>query len=465
MIGEKARSAESTTPTDERAPGSTPWLLGFLCLLIPMLPSYSVFPGPLKSNGSPAKMLGVLLFFLVVLGFVTGYRDGVARQFRPATAIFSLFFLINLLIYGFGFSHISSDTVTAAHTRVMLSIVASTGIALYTLTRAKLRDRHFLLGCLAISLTFNGIVALLHSQLHIDLRLLFQPPGFVENRTLGTELRLGERLGVLRAQGTANHPIEFSVLVAASVPITIYFSRFARSRGVRILATLATPVNVLALTASISRTGIIALITGLLILMWAFPLRKLATGVFVGAAVLVGTVAATPKNVQALWDTVINSSTDTSVLERIADYPRVSQTLREHPLFGLGLGGAEPSEYGFTDNQWLQQLVTGGLFGFAAILLLTAAAVFGLSAALRTASDAQLRAQAYTISAAAVAIFGSSFTFDLFAFQQSNFLFFLMIALLWVDFDFAIPPRTVLPARRQALATLRTTTPARSVSS
>lgn len=455
MIRESSRRAGSATPAHRPRSASKPWLVAFLCLLIPILPTYSVFPGPLKSNGSPAKMLGLVLFFLVALGFTTGGRTGRAARFRPAAAIFTLVFLINLLVYGVGVGRLDSDTVSAAHTRVMLSVVASTGIALYTVTRTRLEDRHFLLGCLAVGLTYNCIVALLHAEFGIDLRLLFQPPGFVENAISEREFELAERSGVFRAQGTANHPIEFSVLAAASVPIVIYFSRFAASSRVRVLATLAIPVNLLALTASVSRTGIIALICALLVFVWVFPLRKLAVGLAAGVVALVGIMAATPKNAQALWDTIVNSATDTSVLDRVADYPRVSQTLRENPIFGLGPGGAEPSEYGFTDNQWLQQLVTGGLFGLLAMVLITVAAIFGLPAALRTASDARQRVQAYAIGAAVFAIFSSSFTFDLFGFQQSYFLFFLLVALLWVDFGVKVPAR---PSAATALDTQATST-------
>ena len=58
----------------------TPWLLGFLCLLIPVLPTYVVLPGPLKSNGSPARMIAVMFFGLVVLGFVMVRRTAHARE-------------------------------------------------------------------------------------------------------------------------------------------------------------------------------------------------------------------------------------------------------------------------------------------------------------------------------------------------------------------------------------------------
>ena len=48
----------------------TPWLLASLCLLIPILPSYLVPPGPLKSNGSPARLIAIVLLALAVLGFI-----------------------------------------------------------------------------------------------------------------------------------------------------------------------------------------------------------------------------------------------------------------------------------------------------------------------------------------------------------------------------------------------------------
>src|SRR5262249_50964415 len=44
-----------------KTPERTPWLLAFLCILIPALPSFVVLAGPLKSNGSPARMIAVLL--------------------------------------------------------------------------------------------------------------------------------------------------------------------------------------------------------------------------------------------------------------------------------------------------------------------------------------------------------------------------------------------------------------------
>ena len=72
----------------------TPWLLAFLCLLIPILPSYSVPPGPLKSNGSPARLIAIMLFGLAVLGFVLVQRTASTRTVRPGVVLILVYFLI-----------------------------------------------------------------------------------------------------------------------------------------------------------------------------------------------------------------------------------------------------------------------------------------------------------------------------------------------------------------------------------
>src|SRR3954469_24618946 len=78
----------------------TPWLLGFLCLLIPILPAFVVPAGPLKSNGSPAKLIAVLLFGLAAVGFVFVRRTASTRTLRPGVVIIGLYFLLQLMVYG-----------------------------------------------------------------------------------------------------------------------------------------------------------------------------------------------------------------------------------------------------------------------------------------------------------------------------------------------------------------------------
>jgi O-antigen ligase len=132
-------------------------------------------------------------------------------------------------------------------------------------------------------------------------------------------------------------------------------------------------------------------------------------------------------------------------LHRTADYAVVSATFSAHPVFGLGLGGSPPGDYGFLDNEWLQAIVQGGIVGVAAMLLLAGGAIFGLSAGLRGVTSPRERDQVYMIGSMSVGILVSTFTFDCFAYQQVTLTFFILLGLLWSTFTMSLPEATIRP--------------------
>jgi O-antigen ligase len=356
---------------------------------------------------------------------------------RPGIALILLYFLLQLAIFGVGLTRLGSSVVEASKTRWMIMMISYTAVALYAMTRVE-TERQFtiVLGCLAIGLTFMCVVGLLQKTTAIDLRYLFQPPGFVVNTESVGE---AERFGSTRVPATSGHPIEFSVLAAVTVPLTIHFARYAASRQVRWLAMLACGFALLALPAAVSRTGVVGIGAALLVYMWRFKVWELALAV-IGAAVWVaGYIALVPATANALWETITNSEHDDSVLGRTADYAVVSKTFHDHPVFGLGLGANPPTEYGYLDNEWLMAIVQGGSVGAAAMIMLTAGGIFGISAALRTATTPLERDRAYAIGAAFVAILTSSATFDLFSYQQASLIFFLLFGLLWANYKVLVP--------------------------
>jgi O-antigen ligase len=414
-----------------------------------IVPAYSVPPGPLKSNGSPARVIVIILFVLAVLGFVLIRRTASTRTVRPGVVLILVYFLIMLAVGGVGLTHVDSALVEAWKTRAIIYLVGNVGLALYVLTRVvTLRQRSILLGCLAIGLTFNCAAGLLQNSTHIDVHLLFHPPGFVLNMVDSRSSAwswadpIAERSGARRAFGTSDHPIEFSVLTAVTVPLTIHFARYAANRQVRLLAALAAVVALLAMPAGGSRSGVIALAAAFLVYMWTFTLRQLGVAVVAGAAGLFVQFAAAPANLHALWETITKSAEDNSVLARVADYAQVSRTFHDHPVFGLGLGASPPQEYGFLDNEWLQQIVQGGAVGVVAMIVLTSSGIFGVAAALRGATTPRERDQAYMMGAMLIGILASSFTFDLFAYQHTTLLFFMLFGLLWSNFTIASPDAT-----------------------
>jgi O-antigen ligase len=417
----------------------TPWLLGFLCLLIPIMPAFVVPAGPLKSNGSPAKLIAVVFFGLAVLGFILVRRTTSTRTLRPGAVIILVYFVLQLAVYGVGLTHTDSELVEANKTRALIILVANVGVALYVLSRVRtMRQRNIILGCLAIGLTFACLVGFLQAVTHIDLKFLFQLPGFVQNID-AENLQAQQRFGATRVSGTSQHPIEFSALAAITVPLTIYFARNAARTDVRLAAVLACGLALVSMPAAGSRTGVVALAVALFVYMLSFKVSRLALGLVAGSAAVVIYVAAFPNMAHALWQATTGARDDPSILSRLADYARVSQTFHDNPVFGLGLGGAPPDVYGLLDNEWLRAIVQGGTVGVTAMIVVAVGGIFGISAALRSATTRPERDQAYMLGAIFVAILASSFTFDLFFYQQATLIFFIVFGLLWCNFTVSLP--------------------------
>src|SRR5262249_58689156 len=112
-------SAEPTEPRER-----TPWLLAFLCLLIPFLPSLLVPVGPLKSNGSPAKVIAILFFGFAILGFFLIRRTATTRSLRPGVVLILVYFLLELVTYGVGRTHLGSTLLEANKTRWIIILLA-----------------------------------------------------------------------------------------------------------------------------------------------------------------------------------------------------------------------------------------------------------------------------------------------------------------------------------------------------
>lgn len=456
---EKTRTRVDPRPAIEPAESSerTPWLLGFLFVLSSVIPGYLVPAGPLKSNGSPAKLIAIMCFGLAVLGFVLVRRTRTTRVVQPGVILILLFFLLQLLVYGVGMINPGDAILQASKTRAILNLLANVGLVLFILVRIKTsRQRTFLLGCLAIGLAYNCTAGLLQSMTHIDLRFYLQPPGFVFNTD---ELDLAIRGGVKRVLGTTLHPIEFSLVAAVTVPLAIYFAGNAAKRWTRVGAMFLCVLALISMPAAVSRTGVIGIAVALFVYMWYFNVRQIATALAVGTAMLVSYAMIAPSVTTALWATITGAREDDSIAERISDYAQVSRTFREHPLFGLGLGGAPPAEYGVLDNEWLQALVQGGLLGVTAMLVIALGGILGFAAALRSAATSAERNQAYALGSMFMGVLVCSYFFDLFSFVQAARILFISFALMWSTYTIPISPPATLethlpkaPPRRPVLA-------------
>lgn len=433
------RQLEAAADSGEKTPDArAPWLLGLLCFVVPALPAYVVLAGPLKGNGAPSRVIALIMFGLVVLGFVAVRRSPHRRRINPGVLILLVYLLLWLAAYGAGTMNTDNYTIATNRTRALIALVCHVGVGLYVIGRVRTpRDYRIVLGSLLAGLAFACLVGFLQGVSTVDLRYLFQPPGFVLNTD---DLGLTERAGASRVRGTSQHPIEFSVLAAITIPLALYFVRHSATRNARVFAGVACVLGLLALPASISRTGVIAVAAAMAFFMLAFTVRHIAVAVAAAALAVGAYIATLPQITNALWSTITGSAEDNSIEGRTNDYVAVAELLRERPFFGVGLGGSEPTVFGYLDNEWMQAVVQGGLVGLTAMTLLMAGAVFGIAAALRRATTSEERTRSYMLGAMAIAILASSFTFDLFAFEQAAAIFFIVFALLWAPFTIPADP-------------------------
>lgn len=448
----------ATQPADStREPGSrpsypqpnsrgegTPWLAAIFAVIVPVLPTTSVFPGPLRGNGSPARILSFLFFTLIVLGFLVRRRTSDHPGVNPGTVIVIVFFVMQLATYATGLFEVGSPVVEASKDRTALSLVAQVGITLYILQTVRTaRQRAIVLGCLITGIAYSCVIGILQGFFGIDLRFLAVPPGFVE--VLETP-ELTSRQGALRVLGTSQHAIEFSVMAAASVPLSLHLARHATTPLRRQLAAIAGLLAVAAVPTAVSRSGVVTLAVALAVYMFAWKVRPIGNAILVGVGVLAAYAVVSPLYLKALWTTIVSSQSDKSITTRTEDYAAVGEQFRQDPWFGLGLGGYPPTEFRYLDNQWLQAVVQGGIVGLAALALLTLGSVAGMTAALRRSTTARDRNLAYALGAALIGIAVSSATFDLFSFQQITFVYFILYGLVW---SFHSTPTT--PDHRKAV--------------
>lgn len=421
-------------------------MFALFCLIIGIFPPSLVFPGPLKGNGAPTRLIALLLLALVLLGFFV-IRRSTEYEVSPGVLLIASYFVLRFSTFAMGLSTPASERVEAATTRTLITVLADVGIALYAMTRIKTPAQHsFVLGFLSAGLTFCCIHGFLQNFMHLDIRYMLQPPFLVQwepiNEATGQFWRasLADRNGATRAVGTTSHPIEFSVLASITVPLNLHLARFAVTRRGRVLAGFATVAALMAVPAGVARSGVIALVAAMLVYMWSFKLKQLAVGFGAVAAVVALEAVVAPNTLYALWLTIVNSQEDQSVLDRVSDYANVAKTFRQFPVFGVGLGGSMPSgDRGALDNEWLQAIVQGGLVGLTAMIVLTLGGVFGLAAAIRSARTPRERDEAFALGAMFIGIMASSTTFDLLAFRQAPLVLFLTLGLLWSTTTLSLP--------------------------
>ena len=418
----------------------------FLIVLLFAIPATQIVP-QLTYAGRPALLVAMVLFAWWVIARLNPWLVMVGPQpLRWAALVYMLSILMAYLAGLFrGLPSLEANrqdfTLLVTFEFLGLMLMAADGIRNWARLWTVLR-------VFVWSAGFMAVIGLIQSLAKIDVTQYFVLPGLhVNAEFIGFEERgFG---GQFRVASTATHYIEFGTVMAMAVPFAIHFTRYAQTRNGRILFGIVALMIAAVIPMTISRTGMLALAGGLVVMFvaawnWRTRYNMLVVAVAMGA----GLMAVKPGLLGTLKSMFLaNSETDNSIQGRTDDYEYVSQWFSQRPWLGRGPGTLVPDLYLVLDNQWLLTLVTGGIIGVAALAALHLTCIGLAGTAMRRSSrPADRDICAALISSQVVAILVSA-TFDSLSFTTFSFTLALMSGLSGAVWRFTHPARTVRTAR------------------
>lgn len=387
-------------------------LIVFLTLQF-LIPARLVLGG-LGGAGRPSVAIGMLLAFLWV---VSAIRSGHLPQGRqPIRWAIGIFVLAQVVGYTVGFDRLPTPGQASAADRWLILVVGFAGVCLaVTDGIVDRRDVDRLLQALVAFACLMSMAGVLQFFGVVDVTEYIRLPGLQLNYDLIGVSARGDG-GTVRVAGTANHYIEFGVVLALVLPVALHYALFPPAGSTRWWRWAAVVLVALGIPLSISRSAVLSVAVAIALMAVVWPWRQrynaaviavLATLVFhlLNRGVL-GTIMALFTNLE----------NDPSVTARVERTATVTRLWEQRPVLGWGAGMVTPDEFLLLDNQIYGFLIAGGVVGVLAFLVLFGIPYFlGRSIRLR-GSDQETRhlgqALAVTMPTAVVA----SGTFDSFAF-------------------------------------------------
>jgi O-antigen ligase len=378
--------------------------------LLALIPARLVF-APLGGVGQPATLLGLILFLLwAVSVLMPGH--GSLRPCVPVRGALAVLWTGVLVSYAVMNWHaVATDELNNAD-RFLLLLLAFSGVALCA--AEGLRNKDEVLRVLRSAVTAIAVmatVALLQFR-GLDLTK------YIENVPLlavnGDLAAIQSRGSFVRPAGTALHPIEFGVIVAAALAFALHLAIYDTSSS-KYRRWLCLGVIGLAIPISISRSALLgAFIVLVFFLVGAGPaIRVKAAAVLAGFAAVVFVLV--PGLIGTLRGFVFAGESDSSITSRTDDYSAVAHFIRNSPWIGRGPSTFLP-RYRILDNQYLLSLIEIGIVGLIGLLIVFALPAFlGRGARHRMTDDAD-RNLGQMFAAAGVAVVVSAATYDALSF-------------------------------------------------
>lgn len=349
-----------------RRDGPTDALMVLYALALFLLPS-DVVVGALGAAGSPAALIGLLLLVISLYRLVGNSSILVARLPGPLLAVVALVGASCLAYIGAPRSVHNVLELNSAD-RWMLTVGSCLGLVLsISQSRDIGRTMLLVLRLVAVGGAYEGIVSALQWTNNVDLAALAREyvPLLSVN---GQVTAFAVRGSLARVTGTGLSPIELGTVAGMCLPVSLGLALLSSRKTAWLYATSAA-LTLLALPASVARSGVIAVGVGVVVLLVFIPMRsRIALLVPVPFLILL-LFAVRPGYIETVLDFFAAGSQDSSIDTRLQDYGPVYASFLGHPLVGTGGGTYLPTNaIDILDNQYLKSLLELGAIGALSVI-------------------------------------------------------------------------------------------------
>lgn len=400
-----------------------PLLVVYLALALAVLLPARLIVAPLGGLGAPATivMLGAVLLYLFAM-----LRQGtLAAGFQPIRFALVMFWTVMLFGYAVGLTKPHPGVLEAASMRTLILLTGFVAVGLLIADTVRNRDHlDRLLSLVVMGASVVAVLGIVQFIAGVAPAEYIRVPGLALQEV---EISI-ERSIFTRVQGTTLHPIEFGVLLATVLPLALHQALHGvRGRSPSLWRWLPVGLILVASPMAVSRSSVLGIMVGagLLALTWSGRLR-LATAA--GAAVLLLAMrSAFPGLLGTLRSMFVYAGDDPSIEGRTEDFPLVLEYFRDDPWFGRGLGTFIPSEFFYLDNQYFGTLLTTGLLGLAALVLLFVVAISTGRGVYHHATDPSARSLGQALAASTAVAAVTWATYDGLGFRIGALFTFVLI--------------------------------------
>lgn len=395
------------------------WLTLYVIVLY-SIPSRLVV-GPLGSAGAVSMLVGLASFGLWAINRV-GTTVSTTLEPQPIRRALCVFIAAVCVSYALAMSRpLNPDEVSPSDV-ALIALISWTGTLLMANdgipSRRRLDDFLWRLAVAGGLMAALGLFQFGTKQSWVDKITV---PGLTATNSGAAFFRDG----LLRPNGTAIHPIEYGALLSMLLPVSLHAAFHFKSKPF-LVRWAPTALIAAVIVLSSSRTAYLTSAVSLVICFIGWVPRQRRIFLML-AALGVGSVSvAAPRVLREIMNLFAGVSQDPSIASRTDSYGLAWAFFAQHPAFGRGLGTFLP-KYRIFDNQYLGLLVSAGLVGTTALIVLALSAINSLIRLYRASRLTIDKDLAISLVGALVAGFMSLAFFDAFAFPMTMGTVFLVL--------------------------------------